>query len=267
MPFHFNFLKFITKKLKPIDADELKQLRDWVEAIDLKELQAWFTKNPGRLNITYPLELPGHQMNVGNNLLRYALQPYHKNHHEDREEVAFDPAILECLIAHGALSDLNKQGELKGESDSILISAIRLNRVDIVDFFLKQGCNVNTSNPRRFSPLSIAAHDGALNSLKILIARGASLDRRDEPWGRTALMLATHQNHWDIVKELSQSGADFLLKNQDGDTAFSIAKKGNKHQLAEYILSLQEEKQLADIVRSSDTPPSPKIKGSGAFRL
>ena len=80
-------------------------------------------------------------------------------------------------------------------------------------------------NPKSsFSPIMCAAEHGSTEVIKALIAHRASVDRcnvRKE----TSLFIACHRAQWDAAKLLYDNGADPLITNEDGDSAFTVAKE------------------------------------------
>lgn len=250
--------------IRPISAAELKKLRNWTRQRDVESLQSWFTQNPGRLNLINPRQ----RIEIGSDLLRLAsTSELHRS-----EDAAFDPTLFECLMFHGALTDQDKKGSLKSGMQSTLTFVITRDQEEIVDLLLKQGCDIEAQDPTYFSPLSTAAHCGALKSLKLLIARGADLDARDEDYHRTALMFSIDRHNLEITKELVKSGANPFLKDKDGNTALSIAKHCNATQIAQYLSevmrAIQEKEELNRALQSSNpSQNAPKRKESGAPRL
>ena len=82
--------------------------------------------------------------------------------------------------------------------------------------------------------LLIAAKNGDINSVKVLIERGADVDARN--WlGRTALHEAVLYKHIEIAKMLIEKGADVDAKDIDGWTAQEIAMKNGHYQIVELI--------------------------------
>ena len=74
------------------------------------------------------------------------------------------------------------------------------------------------------SPLMCAAEHGSTEVIKALIAHKASVDccnARKE----TSLFTACQHTRWDAAKLLYDNGADPLICNEDGDSAFTVAKK------------------------------------------
>tara|TARA_R110002050_G_scaffold71546_3_gene153792 strand:+ start:218 stop:553 length:336 start_codon:yes stop_codon:yes gene_type:complete len=54
--------------------------------------------------------------------------------------------------------------------------AARHNHVNIADWLLKNGANVNSRNEYGFTPLHVASARGSLDVVKVLLSNGASVD-------------------------------------------------------------------------------------------
>ena len=95
------------------------------------------------------------------------------------------------------------------------------------------------------TPLIIAAHNGHLNSVKILLGYGAQIDARgtlkiaDEVRkGCTPLSAAAASGHLDVVKLFINEGAFVDLQDEDGDTALHYAVKGGHLEIVSVLLAL-----------------------------
>ena len=95
------------------------------------------------------------------------------------------------------------------------------------------------------TPLIIAAHNGHLNSVKILLGYGADIDARgtlkiaDEVIKDcTPLWAAAASGHLDVVKLFINKGAFVDLQDKDGDTALHYAVKGGHLEIVSELLAL-----------------------------
>lgn len=94
-------------------------------------------------------------------------------------------------------------------------------------FAINAGANVNARNKLGDTPLLIAARNGRVNVLKVLLDNGAEINARDDR-GETALMRASSNvavgdgpNDVKAVRLLIAGGADVNLKDNNGYTALS----------------------------------------------
>lgn len=238
--------------LKPISLTEHKKLKIWAKAGDLLSLKAWLNDHPGRLVI----EKPGQRIDVGHSLLKLALHSMFLK----EDSFKFNPDLLECLIAHGALSELNKKGALKDSDSCILASAVLYDSEEAVDFLLNQGCDIEAFDRGWLTPLAAASQQRSLKSLRKLIERGAKLDTLNPNYsgrGRTALMISAEENHLEVAQELVKAGANIFVKDQggDGNTALDIALECESLEVAQYLkaihLALLEKEQLTRLITAS----------------
>ena len=95
------------------------------------------------------------------------------------------------------------------------------------------------------TPLIIAAHNGHLNSVKILLGYGAHVDARgtlkianEVRKGCTPLWAAAASGHLDVVKLFINEGAFVDLQDEDGDTALHYAVKGGHLEIVSVLLAL-----------------------------
>ena len=85
------------------------------------------------------------------------------------------------------------------------------------------GADPNAALPGGETPLMTAARVGSLASVKVLLARGATVDAKDERRGQTALMWAAAEGDSAMVSTLLELGADLRARSNGGTTAFQFA--------------------------------------------
>lgn len=107
---------------------------------------------------------------------------------------------------------------------------------------LLQLLSLGYSPSQRFSeceggtPLHVAASEGHVLTLHILVQAGAELDVMDEEQN-TALMLACIGGRVEAVKYLLQAGADLTLIGDDGMTCLHLATQNGFLECAHAVLS------------------------------
>ena len=152
-------------------------------------------------------------------------------------------AIVKLLIAHGAMVDIGKETDDR----TPLIAAAGQGHAEIVQYLIAQGADVNAKGKgltplliafaERYSPLHPQGDAG--KTIRILLENGADVNVQDESWlktGRTPLMYAVMQGDAALVQALLSKGARLELKNTNGETALSLARKEG----LEYIAKLLE---------------------------
>lgn len=100
---------------------------------------------------------------------------------------------------------------------------------EVIEYLLQNGINPNESTNESHtvlnlhsSPLHLAAEQGHLDAVNLLLRYGADVEARDSD-GATALEKASSEGHDDVVKLLWHYGADFEAKGSDGATALEKA--------------------------------------------
>jgi ankyrin repeat protein len=66
--------------------------------------------------------------------------------------------------------------------------------------------------------LMIASRVGVIDSVTLLLERGATVDTRDTTYQQTALMVAVREGHTNIVRRLIEAGADVNAQTRTGQT-------------------------------------------------
>ena len=99
-----------------------------------------------------------------------------------------------------------------------LEEAVRMGRLDIVEYLLRSGADVNMSNC-----LVEAVNCGEVNIVKTFLQAGADVNRCEQYAGENALTLATRNGNVDIINLLIEFGADVNLPNFFNLTPLIIA--------------------------------------------
>ena len=89
----------------------------------------------------------------------------------------------------------------------------------------------------RYTGVHAVAHKGELAQVKKLLASGAPVNARD-PYGRTALHVATFARQREVIKALVQAGADLGLLENDRYDAVTIASVADDEPTQRLLLEL-----------------------------
>jgi ankyrin repeat protein len=89
----------------------------------------------------------------------------------------------------------------------------------------------------RYGGLHAAAHRGELAQVKKLLAGGALVDARD-PYGRTALHVATFARQREVIRALAQAGANLGLLENDRYDAVTIASVADDEPTLRLLLEM-----------------------------
>ena len=84
-------------------------------------------------------------------------------------------------------------------------------------------------------PLILAARNGQVGLVKLLLDRGADVNAREKETEATALIVAAQQGHIQVVDLLLQKGANVNAKDKAGKTALSEATRHNHEEVVKML--------------------------------
>tara|TARA_R110002003_G_scaffold112_7_gene9587 strand:- start:4352 stop:7708 length:3357 start_codon:yes stop_codon:yes gene_type:complete len=133
-----------------------------------------------------------------------------------------------------------------------LHSAVKANRIDLVDEFLLQRADVDTVDREGHTPLFMAAEKGFWEIVDALLRRGAKVDTKDSE-GNTVLHAAAVGGSKRVVATLLRAGAKANIKNKKDQTPLAcvpaeLAAKEKDKIVA--MLKDSEEKETREIERT-----------------
>jgi uncharacterized protein len=130
------------------------------------------------------------------------------------------------------------------ESDPIFDYA-RNGDTGAVEYFLKKGANIDTSNPAGETVLIIGTQIGNLEMVNLALGRGARVDREDK-FGKTALCWAAERGEVPIVERLLAAHADVNRQTQEGLTPVMFAVRSNRLAVLRVLLKGKVDLSLLD---------------------
>lgn len=134
------------------------------------------------------------------------------------------------------------------------------NQVDVVQSYLDSGkFTPNSKDPNGYTAIHAAASYGHINLLKLLINNGGDINIQDNE-GDTPLHHVEDLATATVMVE--QLGADFKLKNSEGQTAAEyIEEDGELPELAQYLRSLVHDTPQAGTSVLESLPAAGEIDG------
>lgn len=118
-----------------------------------------------------------------------------------------------------------------------MLDAVLAGDADRVAELLDQSpelCNLAERSSDRLSVLHHAARLGHLPVVELLLAAGATVDKRDHD-GRTPLHWAAIRGHLEIVRVLVEAGADLNARANGGWSAWDSASASGQQQVADFL--------------------------------
>jgi ankyrin repeat protein len=138
-----------------------------------------------------------------------------------------DGAAVSRLLAAGAdpnasVSGRNSSGEVA--HSTALCKAAAHGPPKTARLLLDGGADPSRANDNGVTPLMLAADNGQLEVLRLLLARGAAVDAAHPRYGGTAFHAACYNNHPECAEELARVGCNVSMKTNDGSTGWEIAE-------------------------------------------
>lgn len=117
--------------------------------------------------------------------------------------------------------------------------AIFFRHPELARDLIERGADVNAAarNKQRVAPIHAAAAVGDLDTMRLLLERGADPNARQEQ-GYTALHEAARKGSMEMAKLLMERGADPHVKNDDGKTPLDIARANSQNAFVEWLATV-----------------------------
>lgn len=131
-----------------------------------------------------------------------------------------DAVAIAALIQHGA--DPNTVDDT---GYSLLDTAALMNRPESIKALIASGAKLELLTGQNETPIFTVIVFGSVDTLKLLVDKGASLTAKEKIFGATPLMMACMMDMTEKVKLLLASGASVYDVDDDGNTAFHYTKK------------------------------------------
>jgi ankyrin repeat protein len=142
--------------------------------------------------------------------------------------------VVRCLLDAGA----DPNGFTRGLADSTpLQGALAGGKIEIVQMLLDRGADPDLCPAKSTSPLQCAVLRGNLEAARLLLARGANANWVSETEKLTALHLAAYEGHLDMVRLLVECGAELNPEDWRRETPLAWANKAHRGEVAAYLRS------------------------------
>ncbi|WP_341761278.1 ankyrin repeat domain-containing protein [Candidatus Tisiphia endosymbiont of Thecophora atra] len=128
--------------------------------------------------------------------------------------------IMEFLLEQGIDIDVKSDN-----GDTPLLIAALTGNLKVMKFLVEKGADVTIKNKEGLSVLHIAAQRNvAVSTIKFLVKEGADINAQDK-YGTTPLHYATRQKHADNVEFLVKEGANINAQDKHGSTPLHYAQE------------------------------------------
>ncbi|XP_073839218.1 zinc-RING finger and ankyrin repeat domain-containing protein rolling pebbles isoform X1 [Musca autumnalis] len=151
--------------------------------------------------------------------------------------------ILEDLVDMEDI-DVNAIEPCSGEL--ALTSAARNGCLNTVEVLLTRGANIDLHNKQGFTALGLSVKEGHWAVAEKLLQSGADLDEPVTSARKTALMIAAEEGHLEILEMLIERGANLETQDHEGFTALSWACLRGRQTAAKILIDKGCNKNHAD---------------------
>lgn len=134
--------------------------------------------------------------------------------------------------------ELHLSNQQPNKENVLLFESCKNGSLTGVNQALQMGANVNYFHKQddHKSSLHIAAENGYLNIVIILIDKGANVNSIAATLQTTPIILASQNNHFKIVQYLVEHGAYIHSRNCYGNTALHEAALQANYEIVKYLL-------------------------------
>ncbi|MDE1151057.1 MAG: ankyrin repeat domain-containing protein [Micavibrio sp.] len=145
-------------------------------------------------------------------------------------EITSRPEPDKKFYTRAQLLHFLQAGDDKKENQDALLKAVAAKKVKGIELALSAGANINPActPAQRCQPLAVAVAAGNLDMVNFLIESGADINGFNDHYD-VPLLIALQGKHIDVAKRLIDAGADVNIPNDAGVTPFiAAAHDGNK---------------------------------------
>lgn len=157
--------------------------------------------------------------------------------------------MLKMLVEKGIPDLLDRDDE----SDTSALGEAAKNGFDIlVRLLIERGADIERRTTLiGKTPLHLAAENGHDRVVKVLLERGAGIEAQDTMFGQTPLMWAAEKGHLAVVELLLNEGAQIEVKDgENGQTSLLLAAKNGHAEVVKHLLERGADTGCKDTVHS-----------------
>jgi len=127
-----------------------------------------------------------------------------------------------------------------------LVQCVAEDRADDVALFFAAGFSPDTKDKKGIPLVCIAARNGNLNTLKLLLYSGAQVNLNAEDRGANALFDGALIRNKEIVKTLIEAQADVNVQSKDGQTALIVVVGAGDEAIVEILVKAGADPDIKD---------------------
>ena len=158
------------------------------------------------------------------------------------------------LAAEGNLNELTKAidpSQIDHNYEfgyTLLHYAAKDNRLEVIEYLVSSGCDINAVDDDEQTPLHKSAMFGHTEAVKLLVSRGANVNQIDNNGNTPLHVVIMSGGDYDIAKALIEK-SNLGIQNNDDQNVLHIAVKYHKVDIITFILN---HKQAPALITASD---------------
>lgn len=142
----------------------------------------------------------------------------------------------------------SEQSRPEMPAERVLAHAARLGKTALVKELLRP-LPVDVMEPTGYAPLHLAAREGRLGVVKLLLKRGVPVLAKVVDSWESPLHLAARQGHWRVVRTLLRAGAQVDARDADGMTPLHHAVRQKNVWTARLLMNWGANPRLKDALQ------------------
>ncbi len=141
------------------------------------------------------------------------------------------------IVIEKALKDGFKANTMDENKRTLLMLASYNGHEDIVKKLLDSGADVNLTDNMDRTTLMFASSGPFVGAVSMLLKAGADVNKTEKEQNWTAAMMAATEGQLEVLKVLVSFGADLKKIDSDGDTALKFAEAKGYTEMVDFIKS------------------------------
>ena len=141
-----------------------------------------------------------------------------------------------------------------------LIEAAEADDTTEASRLIELGVDVNTKNEMDLTPLMIAARNGNMDLVRLLVDSNADINLEDQALGYSAFIWAGPGGHTDVAQLLLEAGADINAQYR-GRTALHLAAASGQLEFTQFLIDSGADLNVTSEILGDRTPLMSAVEG------
>ena len=131
-------------------------------------------------------------------------------------------------------------------TNDAFVQCVAEDKTEEVSLFLTAGFSPDTKDKKGVPLICVAARNGKLNTLKLLLKAGAQVNLIAEDRGSSALLDSAIERNKEMVKILIEAKADLNVQSKDGQTALVVVVGAGDDEISEMLIKAGADPDIKD---------------------